>query len=160
MSKITTRFCGYRQGEELRRAKACSHQAKAKKIKEQSEEIKKTYRQTSKKIFAVAFARCEQTLKARLHQASAMLQQLCDDASNSVLIEINGDAWKWVTTPFWSFILEFILGVTEQGRSIAFYSERCLCNNCRYLTDAWCKRTLRYPWTASWDRKNWFWVVI
>ena len=32
-------------------------------------------------------------VRARLHQASAStLQQLCDDASNSALIEINGDA--------------------------------------------------------------------
>ena len=32
-------------------------------------------------------------LRARLHQASAStLWQLCDDASDSVLIEINGDA--------------------------------------------------------------------
>ena len=35
-------------------------------------------------------------LRARLHQASAsMLRPLCDDASDSVLIEIYGDAWKW-----------------------------------------------------------------
>ena len=42
-------------------------------------------------------------LKARKYQASASaLQQLCDDASDSVLIENNGVTWKWVTTPFWS----------------------------------------------------------
>ena len=30
-----------------------------------------------------------------LHKASAsMLQQLCDEASDSVLIKNNGDAWK------------------------------------------------------------------
>ena len=34
-------------------------------------------------------------LMTRLHKASAsMLRQLCDDASNSVLIENNGDTWK------------------------------------------------------------------
>ena len=34
-------------------------------------------------------------MRARLHQASAsMLQQLCDDATDSVLIKINGDAWN------------------------------------------------------------------
>ena len=43
----------------------------------------------------------------RLHQASSStLRQLCDDASDSVLIEINGDAWKLVATPFWSVITE------------------------------------------------------
>ena len=30
---------------------------------------------------------------------SKKLRQLCDDVSNSVLIENNGDAWKWVATP-------------------------------------------------------------
>ena len=39
----------------------------------------------------VAVARCECTLRVCLHQASAsMLWQLCDDASHTVLIEING----------------------------------------------------------------------
>ena len=34
-------------------------------------------------------------LMACLHKASeSMLRQLCNDASNSVLIEINGDTWK------------------------------------------------------------------
>ena len=42
------------------------------------------------------------SVRARLHQASAStLQSLCDDTSNSVLIEINEDTWKWVANPFW-----------------------------------------------------------
>ena len=42
-------------------------------------------------------------VRVRLHQASASrLRPLCDDASDSVLIEINGDTWKWVANPFWS----------------------------------------------------------
>ena len=49
------------------------------------------------------------TLRAHLHQASAStLRPLCDDASNSVLIEINGDACKWVANPFWSVITELL----------------------------------------------------
>ena len=44
-------------------------------------------------------AECRRTLRARLHQASSStLWPLCDDASDSVLIENNGDAWKWVAT--------------------------------------------------------------
>ena len=40
------------------------------------------------------------TLRVGLHQASAsMLRQLCDDASDTVLIENNGAAWEWVATP-------------------------------------------------------------
>ena len=43
------------------------------------------------------------SLRARLHWASASaLQQCRDDASGSILIETNGVAWKWVATPFWS----------------------------------------------------------
>ena len=39
-------------------------------------------------------------LMARLHKASAsMLQQLCDDASDSILIENNGDTWKLFANP-------------------------------------------------------------
>ena len=41
--------------------------------------------------------------RAHLHQASAStLRPLCDYASDSVLVEINGDAWKWVATLFCS----------------------------------------------------------
>ena len=47
-------------------------------------------------------------VRARLHQASeSMLQQLCDDASNTVLTENNGVAWRWVATPFWSDSIVF-----------------------------------------------------
>ena len=55
-----------------------------------------------------------------------------DDASDSALIEINGDAWKCVANPFWSII-------TELYHYIAFYLERYR----RHVADAWCKRTLR-----------------
>ena len=38
---------------------------------------------------------------ARIHQAKdSTLWQLCNDASNTVLIKSNGVAWKWVATPF------------------------------------------------------------
>ena len=41
------------------------------------------------------------TFRVRLHQASAsMLRQLCDDACDSVLIEINGITPEWVCNPF------------------------------------------------------------
>ena len=83
-------------------------------------------------------------LRVRLHWASAlMLRQLCDDATDSVLIENNGDVWKWVATPLWSVITELTLGVAEQGRSIAFYSKWCRCDNRRCVADAWCKRALK-----------------
>ena len=96
---------------------------------------------------------CEWVIRAGLLQASAStLLQLCDDTTNSVLIEINGDAWKCVAIPFWSIIAELMLGVTEQGRSIVFYFERCRCDNRRCIADAWCKRTLTVPgsgWCAA-----------
>ena len=42
-------------------------------------------------------------LRARLHQTSVLtLQQLCNDASNTALIENNGVTLKWVATLFWS----------------------------------------------------------
>ena len=42
-------------------------------------------------------------LRDHIHQASvSMLQQLCDDASDTVLIENNGVTQKWVATPIWS----------------------------------------------------------
>ena len=31
-----------------------------------------------------------------------MQQQLCKEASNTVIIENNGVPWKYVATPFWS----------------------------------------------------------
>ena len=41
------------------------------------------------------------SLGALLHQASqSTLRPLCDDTSDSVLIEIKGDAWKWVAIHF------------------------------------------------------------
>ena len=40
------------------------------------------------------------SVRARLHQASAStLRQLSDDASNSVLVEINGVASEWGCNP-------------------------------------------------------------
>ena len=45
----------------------------------------------------------EWTPGAHLYWASAsVLRQLCDDTSDSDLIENNGVAQKWVATPFWS----------------------------------------------------------
>ena len=47
-------------------------------------------------------------LRAHIHQVSAsMLQQLCDDATDTVLIENNGVAQKWVATPIWSDSIVF-----------------------------------------------------
>ena len=47
-------------------------------------------------------------VRAHLHQALAStLRQLCNDASNSVLSENNGVAWKWVATLFWSDCIVF-----------------------------------------------------
>ena len=44
-----------------------------------------------------------ETVRASLHRASAStLQQFCDDANNTCLIESNAVAPKWVSTPFWS----------------------------------------------------------
>ena len=41
-------------------------------------------------------------LRFHIHRASAStLRQLCDDASNTVLIENNGVIQKWVSTPIW-----------------------------------------------------------
>ena len=45
--------------------------------------------------------------KARLHQASGTTLQQLDDASNTVPIENNGIAWKWVVIPFWSYSIVF-----------------------------------------------------
>ena len=56
---------------------------------------------------------CFLSIRVCLHQASAsMLWQLCDDANDSVLIEINGDTWKWVANPFWSVIGELFAALT------------------------------------------------
>ena len=46
------------------------------------------------------------TLRVHSHQVSVtMLQQLCN-TRDSVLIEINGNTWKWAATSFWSVIAE------------------------------------------------------
>ena len=77
-------------------------------------------------------------LRVCLHQASeSTLRQICDDASNTALIEINGDAWKWVANPFWSVIAEL-------HHYIAF----CLERHRRRVTDVWCKRTLSITITS------------
>ena len=61
------------------------------------------------KAAAAADARCGHPLRTRLHQASAStLRRLYHDASDSVLFEINGDAWKWVATTFWRIIAELL----------------------------------------------------
>ena len=47
-------------------------------------------------------------VRAHLHQVSvSMLQELCNDASDTVLIENNGVASEWVATPFWSDSIVF-----------------------------------------------------
>ena len=53
--------------------------------------------------------------KAHLHQVSAsMLQQLCNDSDNIVLIENNGVASKLVATPFLSdFIVSNDISITS-----------------------------------------------
>ena len=56
------------------------------------------------------------------------LRQLCDDARNTVLIENNGVAQKWVATPFWSNSILF------HKNTIASIDD-----------DAWCKRALMIP---------------
>ena len=51
----------------------------------------------------------EINLRVRLHQAlESMLRQLCDGTSNTVLIENNGVAGKWIATPFLSNSIVFI----------------------------------------------------
>ena len=48
-------------------------------------------------------------IRTRLHRASvSMLHQLCDDTSNTVLIENNGVASEWGGNPFWSDSIVFI----------------------------------------------------
>ena len=51
-----------------------------------------------------------------------MLRPLCDDASNSVLIENNEVTQKWVATPFWSDFIVFnennILSIITNCRSV------------------------------------------
>ena len=47
-------------------------------------------------------------IRARLHQVSeSMLRQIVHDASDTVLIENNGVAWKWVAPLFWSNSIVF-----------------------------------------------------
>ena len=48
------------------------------------------------------------SVRARSHRASeSTVQQLCDDASDTVLIENNGVAPKRVATPIWSDSIVF-----------------------------------------------------
>ena len=68
-------------------------------------------------------------LMVRLYQASAStLQQLCNDASDSVLIEINGDAWKLFTNQFWSVIAELLQLNVELG-SVYIKDQHQCCDN-------------------------------
>ena len=47
-------------------------------------------------------------LVTRLHQALAStLRQLCNNTSNTVLVENNGVPWKWVAIPIWSDFIVF-----------------------------------------------------
>ena len=59
---------------------------------------------------STGFSTC---VRAHLHQGSvSTLQQLHNDASNSVLIGNNSVTWKWVATPFWSnSIVDWITSV-------------------------------------------------
>ena len=69
---------------------------------------------------------CIEKLGLRGHQASeSMLRQLCDDASNTLLIEHNGVTQQWITTPFWRIVL---VASSQSYRGVDA--------NC------WCKRAL------------------
>ena len=46
-----------------------------------------------------------------------MLQQLCDAASDFVLIENNGATWKCVATPFWSDSIRVFHSLYKVGRN-------------------------------------------
>ena len=63
-----------------------------------------------------------------------MLWQLCDDASDTVLIENNGVARKWVAIPFWSNSVVF--NDSSITSVIAELSQRWL------WPDTWCKQGL------------------
>ena len=57
---------------------------------------------------AVAYQPCKWTLRSCLQRISvSMLQQLCDNTSNTVLIENNGAAPDWRYNPFWSDSIVF-----------------------------------------------------
>ena len=47
---------------------------------------------------------------------ASMLRQLCDDTSNTVLIENKGVSRKWVATPFWndSIVLQWCRRIIHQ----------------------------------------------
>ena len=89
-------------------------------------------------IFAYRFySNSQGTLKrkvtAHLHQASVSLRQCCcDDACDTVLIDHNGVAPKWVATPFSSIYI--------------VVNENCVTSVITAMTqtdsDAWCKRPL------------------
>ena len=72
--------------------------------------------------------------RVHLPQARASkLWELCNDASDTVLIENNGVTRKWVATPFWSDSIVFsmrtgLLASSQSGHSI--------------YSDAWCKQIL------------------
>ena len=76
---------------------------------------------------------------ACLHQASAsMLQQCCDDTTDTVLIESNGVAPDWSCKPFWSDFIVFNENSISLGPS----------RSCRSIdSDARCKRTLNWKKT-------------
>ena len=88
-------------------------------------------------------------IRVRLHLESAsMLQQLCNDTSNTVLIEINVDAWKWAATPFWSDSFVF-----NDNRIASVIAEFCRSVD----ADACCKWTLKKY--HLWLIFNWSWLA-
>ena len=68
-----------------------------------------------------------------------MLRQICDDTSDTVLIENNGINWKWVATLFW-------------GDSIIFNESTIagVISCCSVVSDARCIRALILSWSTLW----------
>ena len=72
-------------------------------------------------------------VRVYLHQVSAsMLWQLCDDASNTVVIQNNRITSEWVCNPTPLFSI----------RTVSLASSQSCCG---IDTDAWCKRALKRP---------------
>ena len=83
------------------------------------------------------------TVRVSLHQPSAStLQQVCDDAGDSVLIENNSVTWKWVAVPFWS-------------DSIIFNENRIACVFAKLL-QSWCWHLVWWTLRQWHHNKSWF----
>ena len=96
-------------------------------------------------------------IRLRLQQEEAsMLQQLCNDASDTVLIEKNrlqshsGDQWSQRDTLWWS---DSIVFNDNDNRIASVIAEFCR----SVYADAWCKWTLKkyYLWLIF----NWSWLT-